>query len=63
MAGQVSGRTFISYSRKDGAAFATLCALPDSRLASGSDDNTIRLWDMPPASRPPAWRPMRRSIA
>ena len=25
---------------------AALCVLPDGRLASGSDDNTIRLWDM-----------------
>ena len=25
---------------------AALCVLPDGRLASGSEDNTIRLWDV-----------------
>ncbi len=25
---------------------AALCLLPDGRLASGADDNTIRLWDV-----------------
>ena len=25
---------------------AALCVLPDGRLASGSSDNTIRLWDI-----------------
>jgi hypothetical protein len=26
--------------------FATLCLLPDGRLASGSSDETIRMWDI-----------------
>ena len=29
-----------------GLRFDALCLLPDGRLASGSDDNTIRLWDV-----------------
>ena len=28
------------------APVSALCLLPDGRLASGADDNTIRLWDV-----------------
>jgi WD40 repeat protein len=35
-----------SHWRRCCAAARALCVLPDDRLASGSDDGTIRLWDV-----------------